>query len=101
VVAAGRTWGAVFVFSSRPRHFAKDAEGRLAHFSDLVGLALESVEAYDQLRASRPRIVEAGLRERRRLERNLHDGAQQRLVSLSLQLRLAQRALREDPDRAE
>jgi signal transduction histidine kinase len=101
VVAAGRTWGALFVFSSRPRHFAENADRRLAHFSALVGLALESVEAYDQLRASRTRIVEAGLRERRRLERNLHDGAQQRLVSLSLQLRLAQRALRDDPGRAE
>jgi len=89
VVAAGRTWGALFVFSSRPRHFASGAERRLAHFSELVGLALESVEAYDQLRASRTRIVEAGLRERRRLERNLHDGAQQRLVSTSLTLRLA------------
>jgi signal transduction histidine kinase len=101
ILAGGRTWGALFVFSTRPRHFGEDAELRLADFTELVGLALESVEAYDQLSASRTRIVEAGLGERRRLERNLHDGAQQRLVSLSLQLRLAQRALRGEPERAE
>ncbi len=54
-----------------------------------------------ELRASRSRIVEAADDARRRLERNLHDGAQQRLVSLSLALRLAQSRLREDPDGAE
>jgi PAS domain S-box-containing protein len=54
-----------------------------------------------ELRRSRARIVEAGDVERRRLERNLHDGAQQRLVSLSLALRLAQAKLRDDPDEAE
>jgi PAS domain S-box-containing protein len=55
----------------------------------------------DEVRASRARIVEAGDAERRRLERNLHDGAQQRLVSLSLALRLSQARLRDDPDAAD
>jgi signal transduction histidine kinase len=55
----------------------------------------------EELRRSRARIVEAGTAERRRLERNLHDGAQQRLVALSLTLRLAQGRLRKDPDGAE
>ncbi|HKH16623.1 MAG TPA: sensor histidine kinase [Solirubrobacteraceae bacterium] len=55
----------------------------------------------EELRRSRARIVEAGTAERRRLERNLHDGAQQRLVALSLTLRLAQGKLRKDPDAAE
>ena len=55
----------------------------------------------DELRRSRMRLVEAGDAERRRLERNLHDGAQQRLVSLSLALRLAQAKLSSDPARAE
>jgi signal transduction histidine kinase len=54
-----------------------------------------------ELRDSRERLLEVGLSERRRLERDLHDGAQQRLVSLALDLRLAQTAVREDPDRAE
>jgi signal transduction histidine kinase len=54
----------------------------------------------DEVRASRARIVEAGDRERRRVERDLHDGAQQRLVALSLELRLAQSALGADADPA-
>jgi signal transduction histidine kinase len=55
----------------------------------------------EELRNSRARIVEAGLAERRRLERNLHDGAQQRLVALSLTLRMAQGKIRTAPERAE
>jgi PAS domain S-box-containing protein len=57
--------------------------------------------AEEELRRSRARIVEAADAERRRLERNLHDGAQQRLVSLSLALRLAQSQLGRDPEAAE
>src|SRR3712207_7332602 len=56
---------------------------------------------YTTLFRSRARIVEAGDAERRRLERNLHDGAQQRLVAHSLALRLARSRLRTDPDSAE
>jgi signal transduction histidine kinase len=54
----------------------------------------------EQLRASRARIVEAAALERRRLERNLHDGAQQRLVALSLTMRLAHARVASDPDQA-
>ena len=73
-----------------------------------AGLAMENERLQaqlrarvEELRASRARIVEAGTQERRRLERNLHDGAQQRLVALSLTLRLAQGKLHTDPDRAD
>jgi signal transduction histidine kinase len=73
-----------------------------------AGLSIENERLQAQLRArveelrrSRARIVEAGTAERRRLERNLHDGAQQRLVALSLTMRLAQGKLRKDPDGAE
>jgi signal transduction histidine kinase len=73
-----------------------------------AGLAMENERLQAQLRArveelrtSRARIVEAGTHERRRLERNLHDGAQQRLVALSLTLRLAQGKLHKDPDGAD
>jgi signal transduction histidine kinase len=55
----------------------------------------------DELKGSRARIVEAGDAERRRLERNLHDGAQQRLVAVALQLRLLQRRVGSDPAAAE
>jgi signal transduction histidine kinase len=56
---------------------------------------------FEELRAARTRMVRAAVEERRRLERNLHDGAQQRLVSLALNLRLARARLREDPDAAD
>jgi signal transduction histidine kinase len=100
IIAGGRTWGALFVLSA-DEPFTQDAEQRLRDFAELVALALESAEAHDQLNASRARIVEAGVAERRRLERNLHDGAQQRLVTLALHLRMAQECMRDDPSAAE
>lgn len=100
ITAGGRLWGALFVFSATAHHFRPDAQQRLADFTNLVALALESAEAHDQLTGSRARIVEAGLAERRRLERNLHDGAQQRLVTLAVHLRIAQECLEDDPARA-
>ena len=85
-----------------------DAEPELLRsVAAAAGLAMENERLQAQLRArveelrtSRARIVEAGTQERRRLERNLHDGAQQRLVALSLTLRLAQGKLHKDPDKA-
>ncbi len=65
-----------------------------------AGLAMRGERLEAALRRSRKRIVEAGLAERRRLERNLHDGAQQRLVALSLTLRMAQNQIASKPDRA-
>ena len=64
-------------------------------------LQAELCARVDELRTSRARLVEAGTHERRRLERNLHDGAQQRLVALSLSLRVAQAQLRRDPEKAD
>jgi signal transduction histidine kinase len=64
-------------------------------------LQIESQTRLAELQASRERIVAAGDAERRRLERNLHDGAQQRLVALALQLRLIQADIRRDPSSAE
>jgi signal transduction histidine kinase len=101
ITVGGRLWGALSVFSASTNHFPADAQQRLADFTNLVALALESAEAHDQLTASRARIVEASMAERRRLERNLHDGAQQRLVTLAVHLRVAQECLREDPKAAE
>src|SRR5215212_3498001 len=68
---------------------------------DDARLHTESEDQLAELRASRERIVAAGDAERRRLERNLHDGAQQRLVSVALQLRMIQRQIRTDPAAAE
>jgi signal transduction histidine kinase len=68
---------------------------------DDARLQAESEDRLAELRASRERLVAAGDAERRRLERDLHDGAQQRLVSVALQLRMIQRHIRTDPDLAE
>ena len=100
IIAGGRTWGTLFVLSAG-EPFTQDAEQRLRDFGELISLALDGAEAHDQLNASRARIVEASVAERRRLERNLHDGAQQRLVTLALHLRMAQECLRDDPSAAE
>src|SRR5437763_17065048 len=98
--AGRRTGGALYVVSAA-EPLGADAEQRLGDFTELVALALESAEAHDQLTASRARIVEASVAERRRLERDLHDGAQQRLVTLSIHLRIAQECLGEDPAAAD
>ena len=73
---------------------------RLGAFCDLVSLAVASAQAREDLQTSRARIVRAGDEQRRRLERNLHDGAQQRLVAATLLLRVAQAQLAKDPPRA-
>ena len=94
IVVSGEMWGALVAFSLEESSFPDGAEHRLAAFAGLVGLAIANADAREQLAASRARIVAAGDAERRRLERDLHDGAQQRLVSLSLALRLARSQLR-------
>ena len=80
-----------------PDEFGAGVETRVAKFTNLVAVALANAEAREQLTASRARIVQAGDAERQRLERNLHDGAQQRFISLALGLRLAQSQLTTDP----
>ena len=84
--------------SRAPSRCRPRAEARLAAFCELVSLAVASAQARDDLRASRARIVKAGDEQRRKLERNLHDGAQQRLVSLALKIRLARAQLKTDPE---
>jgi signal transduction histidine kinase len=100
VSVAGRTWGAIVASSGRPHAFPEGAEDRLADFAELVTAALANVDAREQLAASRARIVEAGYEERRRLGRDLHDGAQQELVGAVLSLRLAQRRWAQAPEEA-
>ena len=90
IIVEGRLWGAAIVGSTRPEPLPTDTEARVGDFTDLVGTAIANAEARSQLTASRARIVAAADDARRRLERNLHDGAQQRLVSLGLQLRAAE-----------
>jgi PAS domain S-box-containing protein len=101
VVVEGRTWGVLAaVWSDRPA--PSDAtEERMARFAALLDTAIANADSRDQLTASRARVLAAGDDARRRVVRDLHDGAQQRLVHTVVTLKLAQRALREDPDRAQ
>jgi len=98
ITVAGATWGALVVALRAGELLPLETEHRLQAFAELVGLAVASADARNELAASRLRIVEAGDTERRRLERNLHDGAQQRLVALSLELRRVQSTLRSSPN---
>jgi signal transduction histidine kinase len=98
VKLADGLWGALVASSVDESPLPEGSEQRLCDFADLVAQALANADAHDKLAASRARIVGAGDAERRRLERNLHDGAQQRLVSLALQLRLTQSALERRPE---
>jgi PAS domain S-box-containing protein len=98
IFVAGMPWGAVAVASSQT--LPADSEQRLGAFSELVSLAVASAQAREDLRASRARLVKAGDEQRMKLERNLHDGAQQRLVSLALALRLARAQTGSEPTAA-
>ena len=93
IVVNGVIWGYVSAARVRDEPIPDDAEERIGEFTELVALAIGNAEARRELEQSRARLVEASDAERRRLERNLHDGAQQRLVSLALQLRLALRQI--------
>jgi signal transduction histidine kinase len=88
IQVAGRLWGAIMATSELPYAFPTGTEERISSFAELVTAALANVDAREQLAASRARIVEAADAARRRIERDLHDGAQQRLVALALSLRL-------------
>jgi signal transduction histidine kinase len=87
IIVAGRLWGAATVSTSRLEPLPPDAEARVCDFADLVATAIANADAHAELTASRVRIVAAADHARRRIERDLHDGAQQRLVSLGLELR--------------
>jgi signal transduction histidine kinase len=93
IVVAGRLWGTAVVGSFKPEPLPPDSEVRVGDFADLVATAVANADAREELTASRARIVAASDATRRRFERNLHDGAQQRLVSLGLQLRTAEASL--------
>ncbi len=89
VSVEGRLWG-VMIVGSRAGPLPAGTEERLAGFTELAATAIANAEAQAALSASRARIVATADATRRRIERNLHDGAQQRLVSLALDLRAAQ-----------
>jgi signal transduction histidine kinase len=97
---AGSIWGALVAALREGESLPPETERRMQAFAELVALAVASAQAREELAVSRLRIVEASDTARRRLERNLHDGAQQRLVAMAVGLRLAQAKLRPSPAEA-
>ena len=89
ILVGGHLWGVMMALSTEERPLADDAETRLAAFTELIATAISNATARTELIESRARIVAAGDEARRRIERDLHDGTQQRLVSLALAARAA------------
>lgn len=94
IVVEGRLWGAMVAAITR-RPLPGDIEERMEDFAELVGLVVANAESRAELMASRARVAAAGDEARRRIQRDLHDGAQQRLVHTMLTLKLARQALGE------
>ena len=100
ITVEGRVWGVVsasWVGQDQP---SAEAEERLGEFAALLDTVIANAHSRDQLTASRARVLTAGNEARRRVVRDLHDGAQQRLVHTIVNLKLARRALAEDTQRA-
>lgn len=93
VLVAGTLWGAMTALSPQYAPLPEGTEARMAEFTDLVGTAIANAQDRADLMASRARVVAAADDARRRLERDLHDGAQQRLVALGLHLRMADESI--------
>lgn len=89
VVVDDRLWGAMVAAWPDPIEHWDETERRMAEFTELLATAIANAEGRDQLAASRIRVVAASDETRRRIERDLHDGIQQRLVSIALELRSA------------
>jgi signal transduction histidine kinase len=96
IIVEGGLWGLMVVSTTTEHPLPPDTEARLASFTELVATAVANATSRAALAASRGRIVAAADEARRRIERDLHDRAQQRIVSLVLELRAAEAA--QSPD---
>jgi signal transduction histidine kinase len=100
VVVEGDIWGVLVAGTDAEAPLPPGTETQLADFAELIATAVYNASSRDELRASRARIVEAAYEQRRRVVRDLHDGAQQRLVQAVITLQLARRAADCAPDLA-
>ena len=100
IIVDGRLWGAVAVSAQSAELLPSGIESRIGEFTELVATAISNIEARSELAGSRARIVAAADQERRRVVRDLHDGAQQRLVHTVITLKLARQALEQGDDAA-
>ena len=97
VAVDGRLWGALVAASDIEDGLPPDTELRLARFTELIATAVSNATTRSDLIASRARIVAAGDEARRKIERNLHDGTQQRLIALGLDVQRIRSLLDTDP----
>jgi signal transduction histidine kinase len=93
IFVAGRLWGVIAASTRNEEPFPTDTESQIGEFTELLATAIANAESRAEVAASRARIVAASDETRRRIERDLHDGAQQRLVSLGLELRATEPSL--------
>jgi signal transduction histidine kinase len=100
IVVDGRLWGVIAASSKSAASFPPNTESQMAEFTELVATAISNTEARAEVAASRARVVATADDERRRVVRDLHDGAQQRLVHSIITLKLATHALERDQERA-
>jgi signal transduction histidine kinase len=100
IVVEGQLWGGLAVHTTQDQQLPPDTEGHLEEFTELVATAIANTQAQSELSASRARIVVATDEERRRVVRDLHDGAQQRLVHTVVTLQMANRALEHEDEEA-
>ena len=96
IMVDGELWGVTLVLSGKADPMPADTEQRLCDFTELVATAIANTENRARLIASRGRLVAAADDARRRIERDLHDGPQQRIVALALRLRMAEDSALED-----
>jgi signal transduction histidine kinase len=101
IIVDGRLWGVIIATWNGDESPPADTEERMAQFAELLDTAIANADSRDQLTASRARLLTEGDDARRRVVRDLHDGAQQRLVRTVLTLKLAQQAVREKDADAE
>jgi signal transduction histidine kinase len=96
----GRLWGALMAASRQPEPLPADTESRIGKFTELIATAISNIQAREDVAASRARIVAATDEERRRVVRDLHDGAQQRMVHTIITLTAGLRAVLNEDERA-
>jgi GAF domain-containing protein len=101
IVVDGRLWGAMIAATRTGEPMPADTESRIEKFTQLVATAISNMQARSDLAASRARLVTAGDDARRRVVRDLHDGAQQQLVHTIVTLKLACRSLRDGDGNAD
>ncbi|MGI5488356.1 sensor histidine kinase [Microtetraspora malaysiensis] len=96
IVVEARLWGVMISLFRAPEPSSPTDEEHMLEFTELIATAISNAQARDELAASRARVVAASDETRHRIERDLHDGAQQRLVSLGLELRTVESGMPEE-----